>query len=454
MSQLTESIVEFVTQAHKLQVPQGMIQLAITGFTDAIGVMLAGEQEETVQRFRRYVQGEGGPEESRILLSNEKTTASLAALLGTTAAHTLDYDDYAYSNHPSAVLVPAILAEADVVGANGTDMLLAYIVGYEVWAAVMKREPDHLHSKGWHPTAVFGAIGVVAAISCMRQLDENTTRHAIGLAVAHGGGVLGNFGAMSKAFQGGRAAQAGVASVRMAMCGITAGPHALDGELGLLAALSPNGNVDLVSDAAFLGKNWYGLAHGLNVKRYPTVGASQRVIDATLEAKTTYKIEPESVDSVTVHISEKHSSVMPFHLAQNDMEAKFCLEFVVAAALIAAQVNLTQLKSDFVARPDVQNLMKKVTRVIGPDDDPEYPVGAAADWISVHTVEGATYTSAKVRRALGHGHNPMSKEQLRDKFLSCVCWTGRVSEDQANQLYKQIQELQTLASVSALGLGE
>jgi len=45
-----------------------------------------------------------------------------AALVNATAAHALDYDDFAFSNHPSAVLVPTVLAAADVSGADGAQI--------------------------------------------------------------------------------------------------------------------------------------------------------------------------------------------------------------------------------------------------------------------------------------------------------------------------------------------
>ena len=452
MSHLTESIVDFVARMPSCEIPQDMVDLAVTGFSDAIGVMLAGMEEESVQRFRNYVHTQGGVEESRIMLGNSLTSASYAALLGATAAHVLDYDDYAYSNHPSAVMVPAILAEADVINASGDQMVRAYIAGYEAWGAVMKREPDHLHSKGWHPTAVFGPIGVAVAISTLRGLDRDTTRNAIGFAVAHGGGVMGNFGAMSKPFQGGRAAQAGIASVRMAMAGLTSGPDALDGLKGLLFALSPNGNVDLESSAEYLGREWYGSKHGLNVKRYPTVGASQRVIDAALDVKQRLDPALDQIQSIKVHISEKHAAVMPFHLAQDEMQAKFCLEFATAAALISGSVGLAELKKPFVQRDDVQALMKKVVLDIGPDDDPVYPVGAAEDWIEVTLNSGETLTSARINRALGHGHNPMPAELLKEKFMTCATWTGKLDTAGAEQLFDQLQGLRDLSSVTELAL--
>ena len=452
MAALTESLLDFISQLPSSTIPEPMKAMAITGFTDGVGVMLAGLNEPVVKALLDYVADQGGTAQARLLLGSARARSSDAAMVGATAAHALDFDDYAFHNHPSAVLVPAILAEADVTGATGDAMLRAYVAGYEVWAAVMKREPDHLHSKGWHPTAVFGALGVVAAVAVLRRLDRDTVRNALGLAVAHSGGVLGNFGSMTKPFQGGRAAQAGVASVYLAMAGLNAGPSAIDGEQGLLASLSPNGRADLDSPAAHLGTTWYGAAHGLNVKRYPTVGASQRIIDAVLQCRQDDNIDPAAVVQVVAHISEKHAAVMPFHLPQNAMEAKFSLEFSVAAALLAGRVGLAELTDEFVLRADVQQLMAAVTLDIGPDDDPVYPVGAKADWVEIVNSNGEKKTSKLVERAIGHGHNPMSTEQLQEKFMLCATASGHLDNDSAADLYYLLQNLATLDDVSALSL--
>lgn len=451
MGRLTESLLDFIAAMPDRPLPASMIALARTGFTDAVGVMAAGVHEPVVARLMAYVGSQGGSAEARLLLGSQRARASDAALVGATAAQVLDYDDYAYHNHPSAVLVPAILAEAEATGAGGEAMVRAYITGYEVWAVVMKREPDHLHSKGWHPTAVFGAIGAAAALAVLRRLPRAVARDAMGLAVAYGGGVLANFGAMAKSFQGGKAAQTGVAAVRMALAGVDAGAGAIDGEQGLLAALSPAGRVDRESPAADLGEHWYGAAHGLNIKRYPMVGASQRVIDATLQCRRQNAIEPAAVTRICVHISRKHAAVMPFHRPQTALEAKFSLEFAAAAALLAGRVGLAELHDDFVRRDAVQAMMRKVVLEIGPDDDPVYPVGARADWVEIGDRQGNTYVSEKVERALGHGLNPMTAQQLREKFISCVCAGGH-SEATAERLYRQLQNLQTLESAAALSL--
>ena len=72
--------------------------------------------------------------------------------------------------HPSAVLVSAILAEANEVGADGKAMITAYVAGYETWAELIRRDQNQHHAKGWHPSAVFGALAAAAASASLRKL--------------------------------------------------------------------------------------------------------------------------------------------------------------------------------------------------------------------------------------------------------------------------------------------
>ena len=94
-----------------------------------------------------------------------------SALVYGVAAHALDYDDTALSGHPSAILVPAILAEANVTGADGRAMITAYAAGYEVWADPIRRDQNQHHRKGWHPSAMFGTIAAACASAVLRKLD-------------------------------------------------------------------------------------------------------------------------------------------------------------------------------------------------------------------------------------------------------------------------------------------
>ena len=165
------------------------------------------------------------------------------------AAHVLDYDDVGLDGHPSAVLVPAILAQGEASGSSGAEMLTAYMAGFEVWAEILAREPTPLHRKGWHPSAVLGAVAAAAACAKLRGLDPERAATAMAIAASMSCGVVANFGTMTKSFQVARAAQSGVIAARLAQAGLTASLDALEHPSGLLAALSPEGKAE--RDRAF-----------------------------------------------------------------------------------------------------------------------------------------------------------------------------------------------------------
>src|SRR5262249_56707638 len=112
------------------------------GSTGGAGRMLAG-YEGPVGRFVRDTLGTRAPKgESSLYLGKEFAAAPDAALANAVAGHALDYDDVALAGHPSVVLVPAILAEAEAVGASRRDAATAYAAGYEVWARLVQRHND------------------------------------------------------------------------------------------------------------------------------------------------------------------------------------------------------------------------------------------------------------------------------------------------------------------------
>lgn len=137
--------------------------------------------------------------------------------------------------HPSAVLTPAILAEGWSLGVSGSEAIAAYVAGYEVWALLQEIEPGHLHERGFHPTAIWGAIAAAAACARLNRLMVEETRNAIAVAASLAAGVVANFGTMTKPLHVGRTAQAGVLAARLAKSGFIGSPDALEHAAGSCA---------------------------------------------------------------------------------------------------------------------------------------------------------------------------------------------------------------------------
>lgn len=448
-SPLTRQIAEFAARIEGHHLPQAAREVVRLGFTDFAAVLMAGLREPVTQVVRRMARVEHGLPESRVCLSSERLNAGQAALVGAVAAHAIDWDDYAYSNHPSAVLAPTILAVADATGASGDRMAAAFVAGYEVWGNLMRREPGHLHSKGWHPTAVFGPIAAAVAASVLMRLDAARCRHAVALAASFAGGVMANFGTMAKPLHAGRAAQSGIVAARYAQAGLEAGETAIESPVGLMRALTPHGEVDLHTPMDSLGRTWLIEALSLNIKKYPTVGASQRTIDALIALRARVPIDAAQIREVIPLVSEKHAAVMPFHAPRTALEAKFSLEFAVAASLLRGKVGLAELDDAFVTAAPTQALMHKVRITTTAEFDPSYPGAAPADFVQLRMTDGSVHVTDQVRRASGHADLPLTREQLWSKFSECAGVAGMTAHG-AQPLFDAMQRIDSLPGSDAI----
>jgi len=158
------------------------------------------------------------------LPSTERSSPALAALVNGTAAHALDYDDvnWAMQGHPSAPLLPALLASAQIQGSSGAELVLAYVAGFEVEARVGEGLARSHYARGWHPTATAGLFGAAAGSGRLLGLSETQLRAAFGTACSRAAGTRMNFGTDTKPLQVGLAARAGVECAQLAGSGLSA----------------------------------------------------------------------------------------------------------------------------------------------------------------------------------------------------------------------------------------
>jgi len=418
---LTQRLGRFVAGIAAQGAPAPVRDAAKDGIIDAVGCMIAGSTDPAVAIVLEALPP--APGAARLWFSERKVSACDAALVNGIAAHVLDYDDSCLRGHPSAVLVPAIYAAAQERGASGAKLLDAYVAGYETWAELVDRESEFHQMKGWHPTGIFGSIGAAAACAVLYDLDAERSAYAIGLGASQGAGLMSNFGAMSKSFHVGRAAQAGVVSARLAAHGFTAAPDAVEHPRGFLKAVSPTGKVDTARPADGLGREWQLVQRRVNLKKYPTCYYTHRALDAVLALLAARPVSAGEVERIEVTLSEEHSLALRNANPQTALAAKFSMQFAMACAVLAGRVSLAELTDDFVRRPEIQQLMRKVDIAIDTEYDPQTPGAAHADRVTITTRDGAR-RSESVHRASGHAQHPLAPASLKAKFLECLAFGG------------------------------
>jgi 2-methylcitrate dehydratase PrpD len=435
---LTRQTAEFIASLQPGAIPVSCIEAARMGITDCVAVMIAGASEDAPRLVAAMVPAsitnEGAPE----IPSERNLSAPDAALVNGVAAHVLDYDDVALDGHTSVVLTPALLAEGWTLGSRGSELLAAYVAGYEVWALLQDLEPGHLHERGFHPTAVYGSLATAAACAYLNHLDADRTAHAIGIAASLASGLVANFGTMTKSLHAGRTAQAGVLAARLAKAGFTAAPDVLEHATGFMRAHSPSGEPDLDERDHALGRNWRLPERGVNVKRYPLCYSTHRSIDAMLGLVDDHDLAPDDVREIRVHTGRTQMLMLRNRAPKTGLEAKFSMEFAMASALVARNVGLFELSDAFVRRPEVAAAMSKV-RCTTTDETMDGLPFAPSDIVSVVLASGETLEHPPVTHARGSWQKPLGEEELRAKFMDCAA--RRLETDQASALFERLWAL-------------
>lgn len=445
MTHITRDLGAFAASLRFDEIPAAALDVIHTGFADCVGVMLAGRDEPPTQILTEVLAPPAGP--ATLVFGARTASATDAAWINGVAAHALDFDDVAIKGHPSTVLVPAILAEGQALGSTGKEMMVAYAVGYEVWAELARRDPEHYHTKGWHPTGILGAIAAAAACASLNKLDAEQCAMAISLGASQSAGIMANFGTMTKPFHAGRSAQSGVLAAHLAKAGFTASLDALEHPQGFLSAVSPGTRFDVTSPVE-AGKKWKLTVSKLSVKKYPLCFCTHRALDGMLDLVAEQSFKPADIESIRARTSFRNTKVLRNHNPQTGLEAKFSMEFAMASCVIAQRAGLTELVDDFVQRQDIQDLMKKVSVEADETEHPDLPGYSPFDQITVKMKNGKVIKSREVVAVRGGPDLPLSREHLWSKFEDCAR-VGKI-EFSALSLFDALMSLETVEKVSDL----
>jgi len=419
---------------------------AAAAFLDTIGVMLAGASEPASRAVQAILAaGAAGP--CVVVGTSRRSDAANAALANGTAAHALDFDDMCFVSlaHPSAALVPAALAAAELTGASGRSMLDAYVAGFELEARLGQVMNPRHYQRGWHCTSTLGTIGAAAAASRVLGLDVETCRHALGIAASQASGLKENFGTMVKPLHAGLAARNGVVAATLAASGLTASDAAIDGPQGLLHAMDSERR-DLATAAADLGSRWEIVDSGITVKLYPSCAATHPPLDAILDLRRAHDLTADGIDRIDIDVDAITPTVLIYDQPVSGLEGKFSLPFCAAAAIVFGQVGIDTFDAAPLADSRVRALMRHVSMHVDPG------LGAGAPPLTQARVrvtlrDGRTLTR-QANGARGYPVHPATDAELDAKFLSCAARV--LPADRAATLLGQLRGLERIPDARSM----
>lgn len=442
---LSRKVSEFVLAMKHKKLTELTVSKAKQHIMDTLGVLIAAVKDPVMGVIKNYLEEAGGDARCTVIGAGIKTSLSNAALANGILAHALDYDDSSWRliGHPSAAVLPAVLALGEAGHSTGKDIITAYLVGTEVSCKLGLAAEPQLYEAGWHATGVVGVLGAAAASSYLLGLTEEQLINALGIAASLAGGLRQNIGSMTKPFHAGAAAQHGVTAALLAKHGYTSSVASLDGEWGFFRNFtcgkregefpSPGEPFDIVDPGFF-------------IKPYPSCAATHTAIDAMLSLVEEHDFTDEQVASIEVG-SGPVGPVMLFHnRPQRGSEGKFSMPFVLAMAVIERKVGLDTFLDSKVNDPRVLKLMEKTRFYVAPEFA-QRSIDEAPAIVKVSLKDGRELIK-QVEEPLGSPLNPMSLAQVTEKFRDC---TSRVlAAGKVERALSMLAELETLENINLL----
>ena len=381
------------------------------------------------------------------LIGKRRYSPPSAALANGAACHALDFDDQhdPARVHTNCVTLPALLATAqDAGGVSGHDFLLAYAVSAELHARLGRACYNSL-GKGWHPTMIFGSLSAGLGAGRLLGLDPEKLNHALGLAFHQASGSAQSMrdGVLSKRLGAGFAARAAVLGAFLAADGLSGTRRTLEGNAGLFALYERNEvKPELLFDG--LGTSWRIPEYSF--KPYPCCRCNHTAIGLGIELHDE-GVRPDAVQSIEIGLGHTNWLTVgePYDAGRDSVvHAQFNISYSFARALADGRVDLRTYQKPAITDPAVAALAARIKVVSDSSIDATAiePARLRLTLHDGHTIERASDTIK------GSPEAPMSEDELKEKFRSCLEFGLGAKRAQSDHLAQVVLNLEKSADAA------
>ena len=348
--------------------------------------------------------------------------AAGAAFVNGTAAHGEDFDDTFEGGpvHAGAVIVPAVLAAAEREHLKGADALAGIAVGVELMCRASLVAPTRIHRAGFHPTAVFGALGAAAGVATARPLAPEHWVNALGIVGSAASGIIEYLaeGAWTKRLHPGWAAQAGIRAADLARAGFIGPRTVLEGTHGFYNAFAHTTDGDWARLTDGFGERW--IANAIAFKPYACGTMTQPYVDCA--RRLAQRVDIRDISEVICEAAEGtvHRLWEPLADKQrppNAYAAKFSQPYCIAAGFVLGHAGLDAFTEERVQDERLRTLASRVRYVLDPANP--YPKEFTGH-VRVRLRDGRELEERQPHLR-GGAHEPLSRAEIEEKFrLNCA----------------------------------
>jgi 2-methylcitrate dehydratase len=417
LDHITEYLSSYAAALRYEDLPPEVIHKAKGLLIDTLGCAIGGYASEPGKIARRIAGRIYQCDMSATILgSGQKSSPELATFANGVMIRYLDFNDGFVSKgggHPSDNFAPVVTC-ADAIHAGGKEVIVASVLGYEVFCRLF--DQFDLTPKGFDH-AVPGVISAAMGASKILGLSQKQMVQAINLAIVANLSLHQTRVGEVSMWKGCALANAGrnaVFAALLAKEGLTGPGPIFEGRYGFFNVVIGPFQLE-----AFGGKGRPFRMMDATIKRYPCGQFGQTAVDAAIQLRS--KIS--SVDEIAeVKIgtfwygkTAMAGDIEKWH-PQTRESADHSIPYVVGTALLYGSVDLKHFDNEYLHNQNLLDLLNKIKVEETEECNSLFP-GANATRVDLITKSGKKI-SEFVQHHRGHYQNPMSDEEIEQKFHS------------------------------------
>ncbi|MGZ8269128.1 MAG: MmgE/PrpD family protein [Burkholderiales bacterium] len=442
-SRVVDRLIGYVTAAPRKALPARVTERAKHHLLDTLAAMLSGSHLLPGRRAIDFARAQGGTPEACVIGSDLVTSVVNAALANGMHGHSDETDDTYYLAliHPGCSIVPAALAMAERERTDGTALLRAMVLGYDIGARLTKALGIEKFRSYGHSTHSFGGMfGSAVAAGALAGLDAAGVRNLFSYVAQQASGLscwARDVEHVQKAFHfGGMPARNGVTAAVMAQMGFTGVEDTLEGERGFFQAFREF--IEPAKLVADLGRVYE--IENTSIKRWAVGYPIQAPLDAVSNIIARHRVAASDVERVTVTIDDQGARTVN----QRKM-ASINIQHLVAVMLIDGDI--TFLSAHDEARVKDRAVLKMRERIALEGSRALGRAKTTQAIVEVVTWRGERLTH-HTKAVLGTAANPMTREQVAEKSRDLLL--PAIGARKTEQLIDAVWRIEELADVRKL----
>ncbi len=450
VSPVMRELATYVARAIRKPLPKPVVETTKHHVLDTIAAMVSGSRLLPGRKAIAYVKTLGGAKEACVAGSTVVTTAEQAALANGMLAHADETDDsHAPSlTHPGCGIVPAALAMAEREKRNGTQLLRAVALGYDVGCRLTMALHAYDFREAGHSTHSFGPMfGAAAAAGALAGLDYDETRHLLSYTAQQASGVscwMRDEEHIEKAFDfGGMPARNGVAAAAMVAHGFTAVEDVFSGERNFFIAYDETRRIGKAPEPERLVRE-LGASYEIvntNIKRWSVGSPIQAPLDSLLELIRTDGIKADQVDKIVVRVAHQGANT-----TDNRTMPDICMQHMCAVMLVDGVVTFESAHDDRRMRDPHVLAVRSRVELLG-DDELTRAAPSRQGIVEIRLKDGREFRH-HTKAVRGTAQNPMARAEVDEKCFHLMAPV--LGQQRARRLCEAVWNLEKMPNMRNL----